>query len=198
MDSIPEQHDPLTSVPQEEVVGFTQLLNSQWIERLQQFDQLIVGFSGGLDSTVLLHCIASHAALNSRLLAVHINHGISPNALHWQRHCEDFCHDLNIPFITEEVEFNRSSNIEEEARVARFTVFSRLLNKERCLLLGQHLDDQAETVLLQLFRGAGIDGLVGIQEYSSFSSGIMARPFLTHARAQLHHYALTQKLECYI
>ncbi|RUR12764.1 tRNA lysidine(34) synthetase TilS [Legionella sp. km772] len=170
------------------------LLSTQWLERLVEFEQLIVAFSGGLDSTVLLSCLASYPFLHSRLLAIHINHGISPNALAWQKHCEAFCSRLNVSFLTESIKFNRSSNIEEEARTARYAAFARILNQKSCLLLGHHMDDQAETVLLQLFRGTGIDGLAGIPAYENFASGTMARPLLQHTREQLHHYAQVAQL----
>lgn len=172
-----------------------QLLTHQWLERLQRYDRLLVAYSGGLDSSVLLSCLASYPSIHPRLLAVHINHGISSNAMLWQKHCEQFCHQLNIPFFIEAVKFNRNSNIEEGARDARYAVFSRLTNKNTCLLLGHHLNDQAETVLLQLFRGTGIDGLSGMKDFDRFSTGVIARPFLEHSRTHLHHYALIKKLE---
>jgi tRNA(Ile)-lysidine synthase len=170
------------------------LLSNDWISRLASFKQLIVGFSGGLDSTVLLHALTSIPALHHRVQAVHINHGISPNALSWQKHCEQVCTKFNVSFIAEAVEFNRLVNIEEGARDARYAVFSCLLKAEGCLLLGHHLDDQAETLLLQLFRGAGIDGLAGMQEQASFDKGALARPFLTRSREQLQHYAIKHGL----
>jgi tRNA(Ile)-lysidine synthase len=141
-----------------------------------------------------LHLLASIPALNHRLLAVHINHGISPNALGWQQHCEQWCEELNIAFRSQAVEFNRESNIEEGARTARFAVFSSLLNKNGCLLLGHHLDDQAETLLLQLFRGAGIDGLSSMSECSTWEQGVIARPLLSCSREQIKRYALEQGL----
>ena len=187
----PVQPFSASSLMQEDV----NLLKPQWLERLQQFTQLIVGFSGGLDSTILLSFLYATPSLRSRLLAVHINHGISSNALQWQAHCEKFCRDLKIPFLAVPVQFNRSTNIEEEARNARYTVFSSLSHDNSCLLLGHHLDDQAETVLLQLFRGAGVDGLAGIRDWDNFTSGKIARPLLQHTRGQLHHYALNHGLK---
>lgn len=172
------------------------LLSPQWLERLQQYEQLIVAFSGGLDSTALLFCLACYPSLSSRITAVHINHGLSPHALAWQRHCEQFCRNLNLAFLAESVTFNRTSNIEEEARTARYAVFSRLSHQGSCLLLGHHLNDQAETVLLQLFRGAGVDGLCGMSELDSFSEGAtIARPFLPYTREQLYQYALAHGLK---
>lgn len=170
------------------------LLNAQWISRLEGFKQLTVGFSGGLDSTVLLHLLSSQPSLRANLFAIHINHGISPNALLWQQHCENFCLSSGIKFLARSVEFNRSANVEEEARIARYKVFNTMLGERDCLVLGHHLDDQAETVLLQLFRGAGVDGLAAMPEFSSWSSSFVARPLLTSSRKQLEDYAAIHQL----
>ncbi|CAM4484397.1 MAG: tRNA(Ile)-lysidine synthase [Legionella sp.] len=174
----------------------TELLNADWLSHFDHFDKLVIGFSGGLDSTVLLHALASHSSLHSKLLAVHINHGISPNALAWQQHCEQFCRHLGINFISETVEFDRSANIEEGARIARYRVFSALLTEKDCLVLGHHQDDQAETVLLQLLRGAGVDGLAAMAELGVLGNGVIARPCLNISRTQLEQYAKSQQLSC--
>lgn len=169
-------------------------MNSEWLLRLSQFNRLIVGFSGGLDSTVLLHVVASLPPLREKLVAVHVNHGIHTNAFLWQEHCKQFCHDLNVCFMAQSVQFDRSANIEEGARIARYSVFSHLMSVEDCLILGHHLNDQAETVLLQLFRGAGVDGLAAMPEFTQFGLGWLARPFLHHSREQLEHYASLHQL----
>lgn len=171
------------------------LLNAEWTTRLDEFTQLIVGFSGGLDSTVLLHLLASYPSLGPKLLAVHINHGISKNASSWQSHCEQFCFNLGIRFLSRSVQFNRCANIEEEARTARYQVFSSLLTATDCLILAHHREDQAETVLLQLFRGAGVDGLAAMTELSSLGLGSIARPLLSHSRAELESYAARHELK---
>lgn len=106
------------------------LLSVAWITRLHEFKRLIVGFSGGLDSTVLVHALASVPSLCQRLLAVHINHGISPNAMEWQQHCERIAAALSVSFMAQSVDFNRSANVEEGARTARYAVFSSLVRAE--------------------------------------------------------------------
>lgn len=170
------------------------LLSSAWFTRLNYFNKLVVGFSGGLDSSVLLHVLAMHQEDLPELVPVHVNHGISENAHLWQTHCEQFCNHLKINLITESVHFERSANREEGARIARYNVFSSLMTAQDCLILGHHLDDQAETVLLQLFRGAGIDGLAAMSEVGQLGSGGLARPFLSHRREHLEHYAKVHHL----
>ena len=173
----------------------SELLNSKWTKSFQGFNQLIVGFSGGLDSTVLLHVLASCPLLRARVLAVHINHQISSKAISWEKQCKQFCANLNIPFMSYSVQFNRAANVEEEARKARYAVFSSLLKANDCLILGHHLQDQAETLLLQLFRGAGVDGLSAMLELQHREIGAIARPFLACSKEQLHNYAIDHQLE---
>jgi tRNA(Ile)-lysidine synthase len=165
------------------------LLSAEWISRLQQFERLLVGLSGGLDSTVLLHVLASNSNLRSRLSVVHVNHGLSEQALDWQIHCEQWCSRLKLPFIAKSIDFCRFANIEKEARTARYAAFSSLISAKSCLLLGHHLDDQAETLLLHLVRGAGVDGLAAMREFSVFAQGHLARPLLAYSRQKLHDYA---------
>lgn len=170
------------------------LLGTDWVSFFKKFRTLIIGFSGGLDSTVLLHALAS-LPFKKQLLAVHIHHGISANALMWQQHCETFCKNSSIEFLTQNVEFDRQSNKEEGARIARYEFFSSLLTTEDCLVLGHHRDDQVETVLLQLFRGAGVDGLAAMPETAVLGSGLLARPLLMFSRKQLEAYALKHRLQ---
>lgn len=170
------------------------LLSNAWLNRLAGFNRIIVGFSGGLDSTVLLHILSAHPSLHSRIIAVHVNHGISEHAVFWQNHCEQFCHALDVFFIAKAVEFDRSANIEEGARNARYAVFSSVLSASDCLILGHHMDDQAETLLLQLFRGSGIDGLASMKELSQLGNSWIGRPFLSHSRKELEDYAVANQL----
>lgn len=172
------------------------LLDTDWLKKLDRYRRLYIGYSGGLDSTVLLHNLISHCSLTNKLTAVHINHGLSPNALTWQKHCEKFCSGYKIPLVIEQVEFTRQANIEEEARKARYKAFARLLNESDALVLGHHLNDQAETLLLQLFRGAGIDGLAAMAPIKQFAQGELLRPFLHYSRQSLEDYAQFHQLKC--
>ena len=92
-----------------------ELLTKSLINKLNHYNKIVVGFSGGLDSCVLLHSLANNEVLHGKLLAVHVNHGISANAQHWQTHCQDFCDKLNVPIQVATVNINVSSGIEEQA-----------------------------------------------------------------------------------
>lgn len=171
------------------------LLTENWVMRLAQLDRLIIGFSGGLDSTVLLHLLASESQLKLKLMAVHINHGLSPHADAWQQHCARQCLQLGINFVAQTVNFDRSANIEEGARNARYNLFSSMLRHNEAVIVGHHLDDQAETLLLQLFRGTGIDGLAAMSASNTLGLGSIIRPLLTHSREHLQTYAERNQLE---
>lgn len=164
------------------------------LKTLSQYRHLYIGFSGGLDSTVLLHYLSAKPGLYSKMTAVHIHHGLSPNANIWQAHCERVCLDLKIPYLVKTVEFNRDANIEEGARLARMDAFSSLLKDNDALILAHHQDDQAETLLLQLIRGAGVDGLAGMPFIKKLKQGALIRPLLAHSRATLETYAQQQGL----
>ncbi|WP_133139183.1 tRNA lysidine(34) synthetase TilS [Legionella genomosp. 1] len=161
---------------------------------LESFDKLYAGFSGGLDSTVLLYALAKIPQLKAKLTAVHVHHGLSPNADTWKLHCEQFCRRHDIPLIVNHVHLNNSSNIEKTAREKRYELFSALSESKTCLLLGHHRDDQAETLLLQLFRGAGIEGLSAMPAWRSLGKGLLFRPLLDYTRAQIERYAINHKL----
>ena len=170
------------------------LLTDAWRATLSHHDQLMVGFSGGLDSTVLLHVLANERAFIGQLRAVHVHHGLSLNADAWLRHCQQVCETLSIPLMTQKVQCDARSNIEEGARTARYQVFSNLMNDNDGLLLAHHADDQAETLLLQLFRGAGIDGMAAMTAFKPLKKGMLIRPFLEHSREMLEKYAQYHQL----
>lgn len=169
-------------------------LSKQWQEQLLSYERLWIGFSGGLDSTVLLHGLAAMPAIKAKITAIHINHGLSPNADEWQRQAQVFCQTFSIPFIAEKVCFNRQANIEEGARQARYAVFHKLVQTGDALLLAHHKNDQVETLLLHLFRGTGIDGLSAMSAKQTSGNGTLLRPLLNFTREQLYSYAQHQEL----
>jgi len=153
-----------------------------------------VGFSGGLDSTVLLHALAQ-LQLPVQLRALHINHQISPNADAWQIQCANFCAQYSIPFHTEKVRVeNTGKGIEDAARVARYAVFEKNLALHDYLLTAHHANDQAETLLLRMMRGTGPRGLAAMAATRVLGAGFLARPLLQFTRAELEAYAHTHQL----
>jgi tRNA(Ile)-lysidine synthase len=154
-----------------------------------------VAYSGGLDSTVLLHLLKS-ANLPLQLSAVHVNHQISTNANDWQARCEAFCTEHNIPLHTEKVDVVRQGyGLEDAARVARYRVFASVMAAGDLLLTAHHADDQAETLLLRLLRGTGVRGLSAIAAEKEFAQGKMIRPLLNVTRVQLEDYARLHQLQ---
>jgi len=151
---------------------------------------LLVAFSGGVDSTALLAALAAaRSPKDLRVRAVHINHGLHPNAPKWSAHCRALARRLEVPLrvVAVATEISRSGGVslEAAAREARYSVLARELKAGECLLTAHHEDDQLETVLLQLFRGAGIAGLAAMPEIAPFASGWHARPLLSCSRDEL-------------
>lgn len=139
---------------------------------------ILVGLSGGVDSTVLLHILSAIPNLNIR--AVYVNHNLSENSTVWGNFCKSFCNDLNIEYHEKIVDCttNNRESLEAIARDERYKVYKSLLKNNETLVLGQHADDQIETVLLQLLRGTGLNGLSGMAEFNSYENGFILRPFL--------------------
>jgi len=157
-----------------------------------------IGYSGGMDSHVLLHlCARYRDEQGGEFVALHINHGLQHEAASWQDHCHKISNGLEIPFQAIEVNAHPHSgeSPEEAARNARYEAFSACLRKGDALLLAHHQHDQAETILLQLLRGAGLSGLAGMGPVSVLGEGRLLRPLLGIPRKALQHYALTRNLE---
>ncbi len=151
-----------------------------------------VAYSGGLDSHVLLAlCSQISKELPLKIHAIHVHHGLSPHADSWAAHCEKTCHELEIPFIQKRVtlNLNAGASIEEVARAARYQAFISCLNTDDVLLTAHHQDDQAETYLMQLLRGAGPKGLAAMPLSKPLGKGLHVRPLLSFSREELQTYA---------
>lgn len=155
-----------------------------------------VAYSGGVDSQVLLHALVSlRQQCFFELRAIHIHHGLNRSANDWQKHCELVCQNFDVELITHRLDLSSShDNIEERARKSRYEFFASLLQENDCLLTGHHQDDQAETVLLQLLRGAGPKGLSAMPASSVLGSGLLLRPFLNISHDELLSYAREHQL----
>jgi len=174
---------------------------SKLVQRLHNTNKVVefcVAYSGGMDSHVLLQSISVvslHFPL-IKLRAVHINHGLSSDANIWAKHCADICRKLaiEINIISVKVHLKSGESPEALAREARYGAFRSILRAHECLLTAQHQDDQAETLLLQLLRGSGPQGLASMPEFAPFAGGYIARPLLTLTREQIFEYAQEQNL----
>ncbi|MBX9912298.1 MAG: tRNA lysidine(34) synthetase TilS [Pseudomonadaceae bacterium] len=150
-----------------------------------------VAFSGGLDSTVLLHLLAGLARREPLppLRAMHIQHGLQVAAEAWPAHCQQVCDELGVPLLQREVQVLPGASLEQAARDARYASFVELLGADEVLLTAQHRDDQAETLLFRLLRGAGARGLAAMPASRPLGAGQLVRPLLAVSRAQLEAYA---------
>ncbi|KKY89185.1 hypothetical protein OA46_04870 [Enterobacter cloacae] len=156
------------------------------------FRRLLVGFSGGLDSTVLLHRLMlwREQEPDVELRAIHIHHGLSSHADSWVTHCEALCRAWNIPLRVERVTLqDEGLGTEAQARKARYAAFKCALLPGEALVTAQHLDDQCETFLLALKRGSGPAGLSAMPERARFADTFQLRPLLGEPRASLLSWA---------
>ncbi|MFN7136284.1 MAG: tRNA lysidine(34) synthetase TilS [Thermomonas sp.] len=153
---------------------------------------LLVGFSGGMDSSVLLHRLAVLPALRARgLRALHVHHGLHSEADAWAAHCQAVCAGLGVPLQVVRVEVDPGSGLGREgaARAARHAAFAQALQNDEILVLAHHCDDQAETFLLRALRGSGVDGLAAMRAWRPYARGWLWRPLLELPRATLAAHA---------
>lgn len=156
---------------------------------------IVVGYSGGVDSTVLLHLCRS---LKTKVIAVHINHHININSDKWQEHCRSNCEDYGIEFISNSIGTKpNGENFEAWASKQRMQFFQGIMSKydNPLLLLGHHRDDQAETFLLNAIRGCGLAGLSGIPYYRKLEYGAVIRPLLDHSKIEINDYAISNSIK---
>lgn len=159
----------------------------------------LIALSGGLDSTVLLSLFAKLRQKRPHLpplsvRAIHIHHGLSPNADSWAKHCQDLCDQFQIPLIIERVQVDKTNGIEAGAREARYQAIKKHLQTQEMLVTAHHLNDQTETFFLALKRGSGLKGLGAMQQQSVLFGMPILRPLLGFTRPQLEDYAQKEKL----
>lgn len=195
------------------MVTLSSELNQAFQQFFQQLNQttdvpppLLVAWSGGLDSTVLVHALRHYVFANklpNDFSTVHVNHGLSPSANAWQQHCELLARQWRIPHKTLVLSLDLGANIEARARRARYQALALHGAQQACLLTAHHQQDQAETLLARLFQGAGIQGLSGmssLRPLHSVSDNIpdksqwLGRPLLTVSQQALCDYASAHQL----
>ncbi|MGY2259205.1 tRNA lysidine(34) synthetase TilS [Pseudomonas sp. SDO55104_S430] len=155
-----------------------------------------IAFSGGLDSTVLLHLLAHLSKTESlpALSAIHVHHGLQAAADAWPQHCQSVCDGLGVPLQIVRVQVRSGASLERAAREARYAAFIEATQNNDVLLTGQHRDDQAETLLFRLLRGAGVRGLSGMPRQRALGRGHLLRPLLDVSRTELEAYAAEHRL----
>ncbi|MGN6236459.1 tRNA lysidine(34) synthetase TilS [Dyella sp.] len=160
-------------------------------------DALCVAFSGGPDSTALLHALAALPGRGA-LRAVHVDHGLHQDSARWADHARAFCASLSVPCTVLQVTLDLAAGrgVEAAAREARYAALANHLAPGERLLTAHHRDDQAETVLLKLLRGAGPEGLGGMRERRPLGAGELWRPLLKLPRVALRSYVQTHALAC--
>ncbi len=162
---------------------------------LQQAKRVFVGFSGGLDSTLLLQAAVDLLG-SKKICALHVNHQLQSEANFWQEHCRLRAQNLDVEFRDTRLEVvNQGKGIENQARELRYRFFEQQLQAGDVLLLGHQMDDQAETLLYRLVRGAGVRGLSAIPEQRSIAQARLLRPLLGYSRQTLLEIAAQQQLE---
>ncbi|NWL78219.1 tRNA lysidine(34) synthetase TilS [Pseudomonas taiwanensis] len=156
-----------------------------------------VAFSGGLDSTVLLHVLARLALREALppLSAIHVHHGLQAAADAWPEHCQRVCTALGVPLKVLRVTVDTGPSLERAARDARYAAFVGELRAGEVLLSAQHRDDQAETLLFRQLRGAGVRGLSGMPQVRPLGLGSLVRPLLQASRAELEAYARAEGID---
>ncbi|WP_353570005.1 tRNA lysidine(34) synthetase TilS [Candidatus Albibeggiatoa sp. nov. BB20] len=177
----------------------SKLLAAQLTHFLSQFpatQHIWIAYSGGVDSHVLLHLLAQQVPTTT-LHAIHVHHGLQAQADDWAQHCSQICQQLDIDFhlVHVQIDVDSGQSIEALAREARYQAIQKSISADDVVLTAQHADDQAETLLLQLFRGAGVAGLSAMPSLIQFGQGWLGRPFLTCSRQDILNYAETHQLQ---
>ena len=156
-----------------------------------------LGLSGGLDSMVLLELLSQARQLSGipPLHAIHVHHGLHPEADAWAAHCQRACDARGVPLTVVRVQVGQGASIEEAARDARYAAFAEVLAPGAELLLAHHRDDQLETLMFRLMRGTGVRGLSGMPARRALGAGWLSRPLLDWRRSELEAWARQQELD---
>jgi len=158
-------------------------------------DRLIVGFSGGRDSTALLD-VCCRLFDPARLMALHVCHGLDPNCDDWARFCADRAQDHGVVFKRLDVSVDTTAGgLEAAARAARYGAIAAYIGPGDVFVSAHHADDQAQTVLIQALRGAGMRGLAGMPVWRALGVGRHWRPWLSIAAAAIANHAETAGLD---
>jgi tRNA(Ile)-lysidine synthase len=161
------------------------------LRRLGPFEDCWVAFSGGADSTALLHAAARADQATGALRAIHIDHGLHADSPRWADHCRHICDALGVTLVVRRLNLTPipGESLEATAREARYRALAAVLGPGDLMLTAHHQDDQAETLLLALLRGSGVHGLAAMPREAELGQGRLVRPLLDVSRATLEQYA---------
>jgi tRNA(Ile)-lysidine synthase len=172
---VPQLHLPLEKLP-------------------ESVNRLYIAFSSGIDSCVLLHKLLQQQKYP--IVLWHINHGLQRNAQQMQQLANDLAAKYSLQIRLDQLNLNpQTSNLEAVARQARYDIFSAALTPQDALLTAHHMNDQAETLMLNLMRGSGSAGLRAIAELTTLGQGYLFRPLLSFQREEIELYAAQHSLE---
>jgi len=185
--------------PSDDALTKSELLNSDIqyaLDAIPNSDHYLIALSGGLDSVALLQFVVPFLLHQCKQVeVVHVHHGLSDNADEWVTHCQALCERVQVLCHIEYVSvFSDGEGIEAAARKARYQAFRKYMRVGTILLQGHHMNDQAETVLMRMMRGAGPEGLSGIPHMRVFAQGHVFRPWLSLSRELLESEMLKQPL----
>ncbi len=172
------------------IISLIKLINKQ--------KKFLIGFSGGIDSTVLLHALYTINKQYSQISirAIHINHYFNKNSTKIAVHCKTICNQWKIHLIQEHINLSFDSNKESLYRKKRYDLYKKYLLPNEIILTAHHQNDQCETLLLSLKRGSGLKGLAGIHKYIFIKDKlIIVRPFLYIPKYIINMYAIKNKLK---
>jgi tRNA(Ile)-lysidine synthase len=159
--------------------------------------RVVVAFSGGVDSTVLAYALVGQRRKLGGLRLVHVDHGLQAASAQWSKQCAQMARGWRAPIaiVRADIQRRRGDSPEAAAREARYALLAAAMQPGEVLVTAQHRDDQAETLLLQLMRGAGVAGLAAMPAIADFRPGRIARPLLEVARAEIEAFAREARLQ---
>ena len=159
-------------------------------------NKFLIAFSGGLDSTVLLDCLYKISNKKELIIrSIHINHNLSNEADKYEDHCLKIANKYGIEHLSERINIDGSSNIEEQCRQKRYQSITDIAHKDECILTAHHEDDQVETFFLRLIRGSGVRGLSSMKNKTMINDRIIGRPFLNISKKEIIDYQKRYNLE---
>ena len=161
----------------------------QWLNDIKP-DSIVVAYSGGVDSQVLLHAlVALRATYSFRLKAIHVDHGLHAQSSKWAAFCQQTALAWHVEFKVSQLALSTEGNVEERARNARYAAFASHVVADDWLVTAHHQQDQVETCLINLFRGSGVKGLSGMPMQRSLAEGMVGRPLLKVSQEAILAYA---------